>query len=185
MKKKGNRQQLLVALLIAAILLFSGCKKKEEPQPPPQPPPKPKPAATVVPVQKRVSSVKAADGGAPQFDFSGKKDPFKPYVVVPVPQEQLRKPGASARRLDLLPIQSYDVNKFKVAGIIAGLNENTALVIDPTGKGYVVKQGMLIGNSDGRITRITSSMIEVTEKYPDENGHMKKRTVNLTLPQKK
>ena len=85
---------------------------------------------------------------------------------------------------DLLPIQSYELSKFKVAGIIVGLKENTALVIDPAGKGYVVKQGMLIGSDDGKITRITATTIEVVESYND-NGRIRKKTSKLILPQKK
>ena len=66
-----------------------------------------------------------------------------------------------------------------------GLKENSALIIDPAGKGYVVKQGMLIGNNDGRISKITSSSLDVVESYRDDNGHHRKRTIKLTLPQKK
>jgi type IV pilus assembly protein PilP len=77
------------------------------------------------------------------------------------------------------------LSKFKVSGIIVGLKENRALVIDPAGKGYVVKKGMLIGDSDGQITDITATSIVVQEKYRDDNGHIKSRTVQLTLPKKK
>ena len=69
--------------------------------------------------------------------------------------------------------------------MIAGLKENTALIVDPGGRGYVVREGMSIGNSDGRISRITPSAIEVVERYRDDNGHMRKRIITLTLPKKK
>ena len=54
-----------------------------------------------------------------------------------------------------------------------------------SGKGYVLKQGMLIGDNDGRISRITATTVEVVENYRDDNGRIRKRTVKLTLPQKK
>jgi type IV pilus assembly protein PilP len=76
------------------------------------------------------------------------------------------------------------VTKFRISGIITGLKENRALIIDPTGKGYVVKEGMLIGDGDGRITRITSTFIEVIEQYREDTGRIKKRTIKLTMPQK-
>jgi type IV pilus assembly protein PilP len=112
------------------------------------------------------------------------KDPFKPFVS---PQAQIAKPSASVATTstnELLPIQSYELSKFKVVGIIVGLKENRALVIDPAGKGYVVKQGMLIGSNNGHISRITGTSIEVVESYND-NGHVRKRTSKLYLPQKK
>ena len=114
--------------------------------------------------------------------FTDRKDPFKSLLSL---QGQVAKPAASTRTKNSLPIQSYDLSKFKVAGIIVGLVENRALVVDPVGKGYVVKQGMLIGDNDGRISKITATTIEVIENYSDDNRHISKRTVRLTLPQKK
>jgi len=178
---KRNSPHLLLVLLIAGLLLQGGCNK-EEVSPPPSPA-RPAPAARVSPpVQKPQSSAKVSENPASLQAFTDRKDPFKAFVAL---QVQAAKPVASARSADLLPIQSYDLSKFKVAGIIVGLNENRALVIDPTGRGYVVKQGMLIGDNDGRINKITPTTIEVIENYRDDNGHISKRTVRLTLPQKK
>ena len=86
---------------------------------------------------------------------------------------------------DPLPIQSFDTEKFKVSGIITGLKENSALVIDPNGKGYVVKEGMQIGNNDGYVKRVTNSTVEVEECFRDDNGRVRKRLVKLTLIRKK
>jgi len=182
MRKKANNRSLFLASLLVVALLFPGCTKKEQPPPPPPPP---KPAAKApLPVQKQSTSAKTAGIAVQPLDFSAKKDPFKPFATEPAPQAKA-KPAAMASTEDLLPIQRYDVNKFKVSGVIVGLKENTALVIDPEGRGYVVRVGMLIGNSDGRISRITPSSIEVVEHYRDDNGHSRKRTIMLTLPKKK
>jgi type IV pilus assembly protein PilP len=69
-------------------------------------------------------------------------------------------------------------------GIITGLKENSALVVDPGGKAYVVKSGMEIGKNGGQIHKISNTSIEVIEQYRDENGKIRKRTVKLTLPRK-
>lgn len=161
--------------LLAAMLLFAGgCKKKEE-APPPPPPSKPH-----KPVQKAVTS--AAALVEPSLDFTNRKDPFRPFVVVaPKPTAPTgRRPVREA----LLPIQNYDVSQFKVIGIVAGLKENSAMIVDPTGKGYVVRKGMLIGRNEGRITRITPSGVEVYEQFRDDSGKIVKRTIKLTLPRK-
>jgi len=165
------------------LALAAGCKKEQPPAPPE--PPKPQQAAPaakpVVPVQKQLSS--AILGGG-RVDFSKKTDPFKPYAAaLPAPAAQPGAPAA-APPADLLPIQSFEVSKFKVAGIIAGLQENRALVIDPNGKGYVVRVGMQIGNNNGRITRITASTIEVVEHYR-ESGRTKSKTIVLALAKKR
>jgi type IV pilus assembly protein PilP len=184
MRKKANNRSFFLASLLVVALVFPGCKKKELPPPSP---PSPKPAAKVPPpVQKQSTS--ARTGGVPvqSLDFSTKKDPFKPFMTEPVAQpSKARSAAAIARTEDLLPIQRYDVSKFRVSGVIVGLKENTALIVDPEGRGYVVREGMLIGNSDGRISRITPSSIEVVERYRDDTGHTRKKTVVLTLLKKK
>ncbi len=178
--KKRNSRYLVMIPLIAGILLSAGCKKEE--QPPPPPPVRHAPATkAVVPVQPQHSSAKASGNAAASLDFVNRKDPFKPFLAPPAPAA---KQAAVATNRDLLPIQNFELSKFKVAGIIVGLKENTALVTDPAGKGYVVKQGMLIGSNNGRISRITATSIEVVESY-NENGRIRKKISKLTLSQKK
>lgn len=180
MRRRANRDNFIaMALFITALALLPGCKKKEEGAPPPPTPAAPTAAKAPAPVQKQVTSAVPAAGVAPQLDFSAKKDPFKPFIVV--------APKAAAVpakvRVGALPIQNYDVNQFRVIGIVAGLKENRAMIVDPAGKGYVVKEGMLIGKNEGRISKITPAGIEVVEQY-QETGKTRKRTVRLTLPRK-
>jgi type IV pilus assembly protein PilP len=174
--KRKNNYCLLLCFLFCGLLLWGGCNKEEK-KPPHSHPKTPK--NTPPPVQGQLSSAAISVNTPSSLDFSMRKDPFKSLAPSAL------KPAGSGRSADLLPIQSYELSKFKVAGIIVGLKENKALVIDPSGKGYVVKQGMLIGDSEGQITRITATAIEVLEKYKDDNGRIKSRTVKLTLPKKR
>lgn len=181
MIKKGNNRRLALAFFMVLPLVVTGCKKKSEP--PPAPVPQAKPVAKAqLPVQKQRTSAQVPQSTATPLDFSSKKDPFKSFIVEKQPAGKPEK--VVSKSSDALPIQSFDVSAFKVSGIIAGLKENRALIVDPSGKGYVVKPGMMIGNSDGRITRITASAIEVVEQYRDDSGRSRKRTVKLTLSKK-
>src|SRR4051794_36183775 len=158
------------SLLVAAALLVSltACKKEQPPAPAPPPAAVPKPAK---PVQAHISSAE----GAQSLDFTKKKDPFKPFVAEPpkpLPGMRTRLPGGGD-----IPIQMYEVNQFKVIGLIAGLKENKAMVIDPAGKSYVLKEGMAIGKYGGRIMAITGTYIEVREQYREDSGRVKTRTV--------
>jgi type IV pilus assembly protein PilP len=181
---KPNRNSTLFAVPLLLVLALSGCSKTEDkpPAPAPAPAPKAKPAGVPAAVQKQLSSAT----GARPLDFRNRIDPFKPYApaVAPPPQTK-NSQGVSIPAADLLPIQSFEAEKFKVAGIVAGLKENRALILDPNGKGYVVQQGMLIGNSEGRISRITSTSVEIIENYKDDRGKPRKRTVVLTLAKKR
>jgi len=190
-------------VVVAVSLTAQGCKKGAETPSPPTP----APAASQQPkpVQKQLSSAKGAkDGGAKAvpppvqkqlssarrgqpamarpLDFSTKKDPFKPFIIAPQVATEKAAPLRSRRpAAEALPIQSFETDKFKVTGIIVGLKENSALIVDPTGKGYVIKEGMQIGPNEGYVTKITSTDIEVVEKFSNEKGHVKKRTVKLML----
>lgn len=165
-------------------MLSAGCKKKEEQSPPPPPPAQQKPAPPSTPaVQQQLTSTRGAmpSPALSQFDFTNRKDPFKPFVQ---PKPAAPTAAAPVAGAGLLPIQSYGVEQFRVSGIIVGMKENKALILDPSGKGYVVKQGMTIGNSNGIITKIAPSHIEVSERLRDDTGKVARRTVKLSLPKK-
>ena len=178
-------------VLVASMLLVAlfGCGKHEEPVAPakkkaePAKPAVPKPA----PVQKQLSSVTKAGGN---LDFKRRTDPFKPFVTaapveITAPQAKAAQSRGRSMASDTLPIQSFEATRFKVVGIIAGLKENMALLIDPNGKGYTVHAGMQVGSNDGVITKITSSSVEVVEKFREDNGRFKRRKVVLTLATKR
>jgi type IV pilus assembly protein PilP len=159
-------------------LFTMGCGKKETP---------PAPAAPVAPaaakppaVQQPISSAVKTSPSSMAADFATKKDPFKPYVAFTVGPIVPKK----NRFGQVIPILNYDLSQFSVKGIIIGLKENSALILDPTGKPYVVKRGMEIGRNEGKITKITPTYIEVFEQYRDEDGKLKKNTTKLMLPKK-
>lgn len=181
---KRARNKHVIILFLVLSLAVSGCKKKTET---PQPQAKPQAPVTQVqkPVQKQLSSAQVGGGNAPALNFSLKKDPFKPLIAKAEPSAGKNAAPVISKNTNMLPIQSFDASKFKVSGIVAGLKENKALIIDPAGKGYVVKQGMLIGNNNGRITKISNNAIEIAEQFRDESGHTKKRVIKLTLSPKR
>lgn len=172
----------ILAVLVTLTLVSAGCGKKEQ-APPPPPPPKASPAPPVQsPVQGQATSAAIAPAaGLAQYDFTNRRDPFKPFLQAKAPEKTRAARGSSA---GLLPIQSYNVEQFRITGIIVGLKESKALIVDPAGKGYVVKEGMSIGANNGVITKIAPSHLEVSERYTDDFGKVRKRTVKLSLAKK-
>jgi len=177
MIKKSSFTKLLFIVLLCIPLLQS-CKKEQPPAPSPVQPANTAPVQ-LKPVQKVISSSLLQAPSVNQFDFSNKKDPFKPFVLAKPVQSDIRKVQQGA-----LPIHSFDVGKFKLIGIIVGGRENQAMVTDPNGKGYVLKVGMTIGNSNGKITSITTSGVDVLEQFTDDNGRVRKENIKITLPRK-
>lgn len=176
--------RLFVVIVATGVVLATlpGCNKNEQSAPPAQSsnaaaPQQPKP------VQKAVSSaLKLQPAAVNQFDFSNKKDPFKPFMIVKASEGPL----ASGKRIvrDGLPIHSFDVSQFRLIGIMTDGRQNKAMVVDPNGKGYVIRAGMTIGKNDGQITLITNNGVEVLEQFRDDNGRVRKETIRITLARK-
>ena len=174
-----NRLFLFCAVATVCVPGFFGCKKEQPPVAPPvqQAAPQPKP------VQKPVSSALLHLPPANKFDFSGKKDPFKPFILVKVAPVRSSEDAKKLLR-DSLPIHSLDVSQFKLIGVITGGKESKAMVIDTGGKGYVLKVGMSIGKNNGKVVSISTAGVEVVEQFRDENGRVRKENIKLTLPRK-
>jgi len=170
-------------VLMTVALLMLGCDKKPEPTTATSP-------ATATadlqakPVLKPVSSaLKVTPAPVNQFDFSAKKDPFKPFVAVKLEaaptKESLERNARAA-----LPIHSFDISQFKLIGVVVGGKESFAQVIDPNGKGYILKKGMAIGKNDGKVVSISNNGVDVLEQFKDDNGRVRKENIKLTLPRK-
>ena len=167
---------------MALFLSIAGCDKlKNTPAPPPPAKQAAKNAlqkpATLV--QQPLSSVKLPPAQTNQFDFSAKKDPFKPYIVV--------DKAAAGKKLagkDALPIHSFDVSQFRLVGVVADPRGNKAMVVDPQGKAYVLRLGMTIGKNEGKISQITTSGVDVVEQFRDDNNKVRKETIRIPLLRK-
>jgi type IV pilus assembly protein PilP len=120
---------------------------------------------------------------ANQFDFSGKKDPFKPAIAVKAAPAQASDDIKKALQGGL-PIHNFDVSQFRLIGIVTGAKENQAMVVDPNGKGYVLKTGMTIGKNDGRVAVININGVEVIEQFRDDSGRVRRENIRITLPRK-
>lgn len=183
--KKNKCNQILVTVFTAFSMFFviTACKKEQAktvPSPQPVVPTVLQPKQTV---QKPVSSVKLQPVTGNQLDFSAKKDPFKPFVSVkPLSPAELSKQKRDTKVL--LPIHSFDVSQFKLIGVVADSKGNKAMVVDPAGKGYVLKLGMTIGKNEGKITRIDTSGVDVVEQFQDDNNKVRKETIRIPLLRK-
>jgi len=176
-----------VVALVTVATLVSGCSKKAPPAPAAAP-------AVIVQVgqqqakavQKPVSSTTVKLAPLPssnQFDFSGKKDPFKPDSALKTTASSLPEDMKKALKGGL-PIHSFDVSQFRLIGVITGAKENQAMVVDPNGKGYVLKAGMTIGKNDGRVTSVGINGVDVVEQFRDDSGRVRKENIKITLPRK-
>lgn len=183
MRRKLNSWYITLFL---SICMFGGCSKQPDPSPTVKPSstaaPAPTTAKSAASVQGAISSGRLNTVAKDEISF--KKDPFKPLITEPDPAAAKNGQRNKPSGINVLPIQTHAVGDFIVAGIVTGLRENKALIVDPAGKAYVVKTGMLIGDNNGRISKITASTLEVTERYTDEKKRIRSRNIVLPLAKK-
>jgi len=122
-----------------------------------------------------VAPATAAAKAEPEYAYNpaGKADPFKPFI-------QLTRGRAPSDR-PLTPLQRYEISQLKLVAIIAAPEGNVALVEDSAGKGFFLKKGTLVGNNDGKVSRILKDRVIIEEVFQDISGVAKNAEVSLYL----
>lgn len=80
--------------------------------------------------------------------------------ATPTSQGILTPQGTSAN-----PLQSYPLKALQFVGTIDQNGQTHAYIMTPDSMVYEVKEGDIIGDNYGKITKIDSNHIEISEKY--------------------
>lgn len=112
------------------------------------------------------------------YDPQNRPDPFRPFIDFSKIERSI--PTDSSR--PLTPLEKYALNQFELVGIIlAGVEQNYALVEDPEHIGYTVREGDKIGNLSGLVKTIKSNEVIIEEPYLDIFDKQQMRTISLKL----
>jgi type IV pilus assembly protein PilP len=103
----------------------------------------------------------------------GKRDPFRSF---------LSTGGRVKDETPRTPLQRYEIDEYRLVGIIWGIDRPRALVEDPDKIGHVMEIGTYIGKNWGKVTQITSTDVVVTEEYQTLDGELVVNPIRLTLP---
>lgn len=106
------------------------------------------------------------------YDPKSRRDPF---------QSLTRLVKIDKTRLEMPPLQRVPLSDLKLLGIMWGGYGYYGLVRTPDGKGYTVKEGMLIGTNSGVITTITDKAVIVSEPSMDITGNKSTKAVEILL----
>jgi|GEM_PF-6274993 len=105
----------------------------------------------------------------------GAKDPFKPFIDTGVDVTKQK-----AKATPISPLQRQDISMFTVVGITGSDRDGwKAVVEDGEKKFYVLKEGMLIGLGEGRVSQIRADRVVVAVKDPDVRGRVNHITMRL------
>ncbi|NMB76949.1 MAG: pilus assembly protein PilP [Myxococcales bacterium] len=94
----------------------------------------------------------------------GKRDPFRSQYKTLTP-EKAKTSELSAT----CPLCKFELDQLKLVAIISGMAQPSAMVEDPTGKGWVIRIGTRIGKNAGRVFRIKPDEVVIAEDYRDYN----------------
>ncbi len=110
------------------------------------------------------------------YESQGKRDPFTPLTTV-------RKP-ITEEKVSLTPLQKYELDQFRVIGIIVKEGGPVAMITAPDGKSYVVREGTWLGPNDGIVKGITATKVLIEETLYDFLGVKHSSTYEMKLPRK-
>ena len=82
-------------------------------------------------------------------------------------------------RADLPPLQRIEISDMKLMGIVWAGNEYYGLLQTPDGKGYTVREGMLVGTNNGVVKSISEKRIVVSEPTLDFSGKKTTREIEI------
>lgn len=93
----------------------------------------------------------------------GKRDPFESFI---------KAGDNNTTFVSNDPLQNYDLAKFQLKGVVYGMANPRAIVIDGAGKGHIILRGTRIGRNQGRVVRILKDRVVVAERFRDPLGKL-------------
>lgn len=129
-------------------------------------------ATPVSEVAEIVPTASLADARAYVYDPIGKRDPFRSFVLDRIKEIDKASKG---------PLEQFDLSQLSVTGVVWDGSAKRALVIDPSGRAYIVQEGDHIGKNEGRIITIGDSEMMVREKYEDFHGDQTEKEIVMRI----
>lgn len=126
--------------------------------------------------------IKASLQIASSYDPKDRFNPFEPlFKAQPDVQQVAAKGDRRQRREPQTPLERVALSQLKVTAIIRAPSGNRAMVVDATGKGYVVTKDTYIGLNSGRVIDIDSGRILIEEEIETIMGELKIELAELKL----
>jgi len=175
-------QVLLAGLMAILLLSFGACGQDQTPAPAqPSKPAKQTKQASDKLAQKAVDQQADPDDHY-AYDATGKPDPFVPLITLEAATKSSAPQQSTA---PLTPLQKYDLSELKLVAIVAHDKGVTAVLEDPAGFGFIVREGTLVGKNEGIIKKITGNALLIEEKAYSALGNLEPRISTLTIKHEK
>jgi len=130
----------------------------------------------VKPVPESISEQEDTDYAAAEQDYfydpRGKRDPFRSFQLVDENRPDVREFG---------PLEDFELGQLELSAVIWDANNPRALILDPGGRAYIVREGSQIGKNSGQIIHIGDNLVLVKETYENLAGERTTKDVELRI----
>jgi type IV pilus assembly protein PilP len=123
---------------------------------------------------KRGSGTSYAAGGRDYFyDPTDKRDPFRSFQF----DDEAKKTDQKA----FGPLADFELGQLELSAVIWDHNNPRALILDPGGRSYIVREGSQIGKNNGEVIHIGDNVVLVKETYENFAGERTTKDVELRI----
>lgn len=173
---KAKNLILFSSMLIVLGLMSCGENKTETSSPPATK----KPAFNSTTSKQSTSkfdNISSKMASIPKYNFGNIKDPFYTTLL----QTPTKEKKVTQIKGKPLATQKYEIERYKLIGIMIKKQGNTAIFEDPENKGWVLKEGNYIGNEGARIKKILTDSVIIEEPVVDATGKVKYVERSITI----
>jgi type IV pilus assembly protein PilP len=143
--------------------------------------------STMTNSKPRVAPVQVADAAAPAdgdatgyasaerdyfYDPRGKRDPFRSFRFVDDDGPKTKEFG---------PLGDFELAQLELSAVIWDATNPRALILDPGGRAYIVREGSQIGKNSGQVIHIGDNLVLVKETYENLAGERTTKDVELRI----
>ncbi len=122
---------------------------------------------------KSTGGTEYATGGRDYFyDPTGKRDPFRSL--------QFDDNGKQDRK-SFGPLADFELGQLELSAVIWEASNPRALILDPGGRSYIVREGSQIGKNNGEVIHIGDNLVLVKETYENFAGERTTKDVELRI----
>jgi type IV pilus assembly protein PilP len=177
------RYILYIAFIISFVIVVAGCTSDNQP---PQNAEARREARKKAKEEKNsapeVAVVEKSQSDKEPYSYTsaGKPDPFVP-LIADILAKSKTEASSSRDKEYLTPLQKYELKDLKLVAVVVSDNEPTAMLEDPTGYGYFVRKGMLVGPNDGVVERVIPNGLIIKEKFYNSLGEEEPKISTLTI----
>jgi type IV pilus assembly protein PilP len=114
-----------------------------------------------------------AVGGQDYFyDPTEKRDPFRSFQFDDEDKQDKKNLG---------PLADFELGQLELSAVIWEASNPRALILDPGGRSYIVREGSQIGKNNGEVIHIGDNLVLVKETYENFAGERTTKDVELRI----